>query len=59
MFAAAVRGVPIQTVQMIFGHSSPAVTRKVHAHLMRRASAQQVEAAVKARTEQRREHGEQ
>jgi integrase len=48
-------GVPIEIVQMILGHSSPAVTRQVYAHLMRKASAQQVEVAVRALTEQRRE----
>jgi integrase len=48
-------GVPIEIVQLILGHSSPAVTRKVYAHLMRRTSAQQVEAAVRAFTEQLRE----
>ena len=48
-------GVPIEIVQLILGHSSPAVTRKVYAHLMRKTSAQQVEAAVRAFTEQVRE----
>jgi integrase len=28
-------GVPVEIVQMILGHSSPAVTRRVYAHLMR------------------------
>ncbi|HEY5980726.1 MAG TPA: site-specific integrase [Microlunatus sp.] len=40
-------GVPIEVVQMILGHSSPAVTRTVYAHLMRKATADQVEAATK------------
>jgi len=48
-------GVPIEIVQMILGHSSPAVTRQVYAHLMRRASAEQVEAAVRTLTDQRRD----
>ncbi|WP_426561395.1 tyrosine-type recombinase/integrase [Angustibacter sp. McL0619] len=39
-------GVPIEVVQMIMGHSSPAVTRKVYAHVMRRATADQVNAAT-------------
>ena len=47
-------GVPIEIVQLILGHSSPVVTRKVYAHLMRKASAQQVEVAVKALTDHRR-----
>jgi integrase len=37
-------GVPIEVVQMILGHSTPAVTRQVYAHIMRKATAQQVEA---------------
>jgi integrase len=48
-------GVPIEIVQLILGHSSPAVTRRVYAHLMRKASAEQVETAVRVLTEQRRE----
>ncbi|WP_344802680.1 tyrosine-type recombinase/integrase [Microlunatus ginsengisoli] len=44
-------GVPIEVVQMILGHSSPAVTRKVYAHLMKRATAGQVEAATKPFTD--------
>jgi integrase len=47
-------GVPIEIVQLILGHSSPAVTRRVYAHLMRKASAEQVEVAVKALTHHRR-----
>ncbi|WP_438875035.1 tyrosine-type recombinase/integrase [Winogradskya consettensis] len=35
-------GVPIEIVQMILGHSSPEVTRRVYAHLMRRDAAEQV-----------------
>jgi integrase len=35
-------GVPIEIVQMILGHSSPEVTHKVYAHLMRKAAAAQV-----------------
>lgn len=48
-------GVPIEVVQMILGHSSPAVTRRVYAHLMRRATAEQFEVATKRLTEHRRE----
>lgn len=35
-------GVPIEIVQMILGHSSPEVTRRVYAHLMRKDAAEQV-----------------
>ena len=48
-------GVPLEIVQMILGHSSPAVTRQVYAHLMRKATAGQVEAATTALTRQRHE----
>ena len=41
-------GVPIEIVQLILGHSSPAVTRRVYTHLMRKTLAQQVESAVRA-----------
>jgi integrase len=46
-------GMPIEVVQMILGHSSPAVTRKVYAHLMRKATAAQVEKAAKLLTQHR------
>jgi integrase len=48
-------GVPIEVVQMILGHSSPSVTRQVYAHVMRRATAEQVEAATDLLTRHRRE----
>ena len=48
-------GVPVEVVQMILGHSSPAVTRRVYAHLLRGATAEQVEAATARLTMQRRE----
>lgn len=48
-------GVPIEVVQIILGHSSPAVTRRVYAHLMRRATAEQFEAATERLTLHRRE----
>jgi hypothetical protein len=48
-------GVPIEVVQMILGHSSPAVTPRVYAHPMGRATAEQFEAATKRLTEHRRE----
>jgi hypothetical protein len=35
-------GVPIEVVQMILGHSSPAVTRTKYAHLMKEAGARVV-----------------
>lgn len=46
-------GVPVEVVQMILGHSSPAVTRRVYAHLLRGATAEQVEAATAQLTMQR------
>jgi integrase len=46
-------GVPIEIVQMILGHSSPEVTRRVYAHLMRSQTAAQVEEAVKLLTHHR------
>lgn len=48
-------GVPIEVVQMILGHSSPAVTRRVYAHLLKGATAEQVEAATERLTVQRGE----
>ena len=48
-------GVPVEVVQMILGHSSPAVTRRVYAHLLRGATAEQVEAATALLTMQRGE----
>jgi integrase len=46
-------GVPIEIVQMILGHSSPEVTRRVYAHLMRKAAAAQVETATELLTRHR------
>jgi integrase len=43
-------GVPIEIVQMILGHSSPEVTRRVYTHLMRSKTAAQVEEAAKLLT---------
>jgi integrase len=48
-------GVPIEVVQMILGHSSPAVTRRVYAHMMRKATAEQFEVATSQLTQHRRE----
>ena len=48
-------GVSIEIVQMILGHSSLAVTRKVYTHLMRKAWPSADETAEKALTELRRE----
>jgi integrase len=48
-------GVPIEVVQMILGHSSAAVTRKVYAHLMKRATAEQFAAGTQRLTDQRRD----
>ena len=47
-------GVPIEIVQLVLGHSSPAVTRRVYAHVMKKATAEQVEAASDLVTRHRR-----
>ncbi len=39
-------GVPIEIVQMIMGHASPEITRKVYAHVMRKATVELVERAT-------------
>ena len=49
----AAGGVPIEVVQMILGHASPEATRKVYAHLMRKATAEQVETATQLLTQHR------
>lgn len=41
-------GVPIDTVQMILGHASPEVTRRIYGHLQRGSVAQQMEDAFEA-----------
>jgi integrase len=46
-------GVPIEIVQLILGHSTPGVTRRVYAHLMRKTTAEQVDEAVKLLTRHR------
>jgi proteasome lid subunit RPN8/RPN11 len=46
-------GVPIEVVQMILGHSSPEVTRKVHAYLLRKATGEQVDKATQLLTRHR------
>ena len=48
-------GVPIELVQMILGHSSPTVTRRVYAHVMREATADQVEKASQLLDKYRRD----
>lgn len=48
-------GVPIEIVQLILGHSSPTVTRRVYAHVMKKATAEQVEAASDLITRHRRD----
>jgi len=48
-------GVPMEIVQMILGHSSPEVTRRVYRHLMRKATAAQVESATELLTKHRRQ----
>jgi integrase len=47
-------GVPIEVVQKILGHSSPEITRKVYAHLLRKVAAGQVETAAELLTKHRR-----
>jgi integrase len=47
-------GVPIEIVQLVLGHRSPTVTRRVCAHVMDGATAQQVEAASDLVTMHRR-----
>ena len=47
-------GVPIEVVQMILGHASPDVTRRVYAHVMRKVTAAQVEKATELLTQHRR-----
>ena len=39
-------GVPVETVAMILGHASPAVTRQVHAHILREPARLGMEAAA-------------
>jgi integrase len=48
-------GVPIEVVQMILGHASPEVTRRIYAHVMKKITAEQVERATKLLTRHRRE----
>jgi integrase len=38
-------GVPIEIVQLILGHSSPTVTRRIYAYVMKKATAEQEETA--------------
>jgi integrase len=47
-------GVPIEIIQMILGHSTPEITRRVYDHLMRKTAAEQVEKAVELLTRHRR-----
>jgi integrase len=49
--------VPIDVVQMILGHASPAVTRQVYAHIMKRAASEQVDRAMELLTRHRGEPG--
>jgi hypothetical protein len=39
-------GVPLEVVQMILGHGSPETTRRIYAHLLKGATAAQVEVEV-------------
>ena len=46
-------GVPIEVVQMILGHASPDVTRRIYKHMLRKVTAKQVEKAAKLLTRHR------
>ncbi|WP_353961968.1 tyrosine-type recombinase/integrase [Micromonospora peucetia] len=46
-------GVPIEVVQMIFGHAGPEVTRRIYKHMLRKETAKQVEKASKLLTRHR------
>ena len=46
-------GVPTEIVQLILGHSSPEVIRRVYAYLMRTTTSAQVEKAVELLTRHR------
>lgn len=46
-------GVPIEVVQMILGHSSPEITRRVYGHMIRTVTAGQVESAAELLTRHR------
>jgi hypothetical protein len=48
-------GVPIEIVQLILGHSSPTVTRRIYAHVMKKATAEQVDTASQLITKHRRD----
>ena len=48
-------GVPIEVVQMILGHASPEITRKVYGHLMKSSAADHVEVASKLITSSSRD----
>jgi hypothetical protein len=48
-------GVPIEIVQLILGLSSPAVTRRIYAHVMKKATAEQVGTASRLITKHRRD----
>jgi len=39
-------GVPVETVALIVGHSSPAITRAVYAHVLRGPAREGMQAAV-------------
>jgi hypothetical protein len=45
----------IEIVQLILGHSSPTVTRRIYAHVMKKATAEQVETASRLIAKQRRD----
>jgi hypothetical protein len=47
-------GVPIEVVQMALEYASPAVTRQVYAHIVKRGTAQQLETSTLQLTVRRR-----
>jgi len=51
-------GIHTEVVQMILGHASPEITRKVYGHLMKSSAADQVEMASKLITTYRREQSD-
>jgi integrase len=44
----------MEIVQLVLGHSSPSVTRQVYAHVMKRATAEEVRVASELVTKHRR-----
>jgi hypothetical protein len=47
--------VPIEIVQLILGHSSPTVTRRIYVHVLKKATAEQVGTESRLITKHRRD----